>query len=501
MSAALILALQLGPALAGAVVALALDAFDRRVAAVVVSCAGLAASGGFGLYAGTTAAGSTVFEVLRVGAVFSTVPGVIMILAALALWGGWNEFIGRPGGGSSAALVALAAVASAAIAQSFDLLMLLVALETAAAAGYALVADARTARSDESALKYFVQGAIATGLLVMGLAVLVGGFAPTGAYLSLANVFTEPSLPTAALAGALLVLSALAFKSSLVPFHSWAPDAYESARPEVAAFLASGPKLGALGAMALFMAVVASGTLADRIIVVMAAVSGLSILVGSLGALRQRSYTRMLGYAGITQAGYALIGVVVLNPTSAVFFATTYAIATTGTFLAATAFRQARPEWDGSIDGLAGLGRGRARTAAISVTVLLVSLAGIPPLLGFWGKFQVFAGAITLSGRMFIVAGNPLLGWTYALLATAGIVGSVVSLAYYGSVLQALYLADQPTQQPETHSTNGDSGAETDGEESPTASVLVVTALAVVVLGLVPLFMGMSALMLPFTVG
>jgi NADH-quinone oxidoreductase subunit N len=253
-----------------------------------------------------------------------------------------------------------------------------------------------------------------------------------------------------------------------------------------------------MGALALFMVVVASGTLADSIIVVMATISGLSILVGSVGALRQRSYTRMLGFAGVTQAGYALIGAVVLNPTAAVFFATTYAIATTGTFLAATAFRSTRPEWDGSIDGLEGLGRGAARTTAISLTVLLVSLAGIPPLLGFWGKFQVFAGAITVSGRMFLVAGNQLLGWTYALLAVAGILGSVVSLAYYGSVLQALFLADttvpQPTDEEPVDIVAGE------GEESSATSAVAVTAILVVVLGLVPLFLGMSSLMLPFTV-
>ena len=497
MSAALILSLQLGPALLGALVALALDAFDRRRAAVACAALGLALSGAFGLWAGMTAAGSTAFGVLRVGGAFSTVPGLIAILAAVTLWGGWSEFAHRPGGGSSAALVALAAVASAAVAQSFDLLMLLVALETAAAAGYALVAEARTRRADEAALKYFVQGAIATGLLVMGLAVLVGGFVPSAAYGELAAVFAKPSAPLAALAGALLILAALAFKSSLVPFHSWAPDAYESARPEVAAFLASGPKLGAMGAMALFMVLVASGPLGDQIIVVMAAIAGLSILVGSLGALRQHSYTRMLGYAGVAQAGYALIGAVVLNPALAVFFASTYAIATTGTFLAATAFRQARPDWDGSIQGLAGMGA-RARVLCASLAVLLISLAGVPPLLGFWGKFQVFAAAITTSGQMFLASGNALLGWTYALVAAVGILGSVVSLAYYGSVLQALYL-----QSPQASASCPD-GSGADAENTATGSsagsAVVVAALAVVLLGLVPLFMGMSSLILPFTV-
>ncbi len=162
MSSALLITLQLGPALLGGLVALGLDAFDRRSAAVAVAAAGLLLSGAVGLWAGSNVSGSLAFGVLLVGDAFSTVPGLIMVLAAVALWGGGNEFAGRPGGGSSAALVAFAAVASAAVAQSFDLLMLLVALETAAAAGYALVADAKTSRSDESALKYFVQGAIAT---------------------------------------------------------------------------------------------------------------------------------------------------------------------------------------------------------------------------------------------------------------------------------------------------------------------------------------------------
>ena len=214
MSSALLLTLQLGPALLGGLVALGLDAFDRRSAAVAVAATGCCSPALSGSGPAPTSPGSLAFGVLLVGRAFSTVPGLIMVLAAVALWGGWNEFAGRPGGGSSAALVAFAAVASAAVAQSFDLLILLVALETAAAAGYALVADAKTSRSDESALKYFVQGAIATGLLVMGLAVLVGGFVPSGAYGELAVVFAKPAMPTAALAGALLILAALAFKSS-----------------------------------------------------------------------------------------------------------------------------------------------------------------------------------------------------------------------------------------------------------------------------------------------
>ena len=198
----------------------------------------------------------------------------------------------------------------------------------------------------------------------MGLAVLVGGFAPTGAYGQLADVVVAAVGPHCCAGGRAAGLGALAFKSSLVPFHSWAPDAYESRSPRGRRVPCLRPQArrhrgdGALHGGRRF------GTaLRRRCIVVLSVIAALSILVGSLGALRQRSYTRMLGYAGVAQAGYALIGAVVLNPTAAVFFASTYAIATTGTFLAATAFRAARPDWDGSIEGLAGLGSGRARTA------------------------------------------------------------------------------------------------------------------------------------------
>ena len=128
--------------------------------------------------------------------------------------------------------------------------------------------------------------------------------------------------------------------------------------------------------------------------------------------------------------------------------------------------------------------------------VLLISLAGVPPLLGFWGKFEVFASAITASGRMFLVTGNQLLGWVYALLAAAGILGSVVSLAYYGSVLQALYLRDPEPDSAAARDAEWDD-VRPAGPRSAARAVAAV-ALAVVLLGLVPLFLGVSAIVLPF---
>ena len=229
-----------------------------------------------------------------------------------------------------------------------------------------------------------------------------------------------------------------------VPFHSWAPDAYETAPVESAAFLAAGPKLAAIGAMSVFVTVVASGPEATPILVVVAGIAVLSVLVGSVAALRQHDYRRMLAYAGIAQAGYALIAVALPMAPLAVFFGATYALAATGTFLAAAAFQRLRPHWDGSVAGLAGLGR-RAPVLGGAVAVLLISLAGLPPLLGFWAKLVVFATG--LSYAVASLAAQPVHSWSVSIAVIAGILGSIVSLGYYGAVLRSLFfdapLADE----------------------------------------------------------
>jgi NADH-quinone oxidoreductase subunit N len=338
-------------------------------------------------------------------------------------------------------------------------------------------------------MKYFVQGAIATGLLVLGLAVLVGAYSPDGSYAVLGTVLEKPTPANPALLGVLLVVSALAFKIAASPFSAWAPDAYQSARSEVASALSSAPKLGAIGALALFVVVASTGALARQLLVPLALLSVLSVVVGSVGALRQRSYTRMLGYASVAQTGYALIGVAVLSPTAAVFFAATYALATTGTFMAATAFRRMRPDWDGTIDGLGGLGRTAPRTA-LGLSLLLVSLAGIPPMLGFWGKLQVFGAAVLAAGRAFSVGGDSASGAVYALLAVVGVVGSVISLAYYGSVLRALYFEREA----------GEACDPSESESGAAGWAVFGLGVLLLVLGLMPIVFGVATVLRPFVV-
>jgi NADH-quinone oxidoreductase subunit N len=488
----------LAPLLAGALLGVTLDAFVSRRAALYSVLIGFGVAAGASINAAirqpvVTSAWGT----LHVGGVFATIAAVAAVLGGLAVAGGWTELSKRDSGGSLAGLMAFAATASIVVASSRDITLLLIALETAAVCAYALVAAGRGARAREAAMKYFLQGAIATGFFVFGMAVLVTVFIPTGDLDGLSTSLASSSLPASiAAAGIVLLYAALAFKAGVAPFHAWAPDAYESAAPESAAFLAAGPKLGAISALAILVAFTASGTagqLQVPLSAVLAALAVLSLLIGSVGALRQRSYTRMLGYAGVAQVGYALIGIATTHtPSVPIFFMACYGLAATGTFLSAAAFRHIDPEWDGTVEGLAGMSR-KAPWASAATAVLLISLAGIPPLLGFWAKFVVFLTAIGAAGSAFAGLGPTQLGWIYVVAVAVGILASVISLGYYGRALAALY---QPSQADDAHDDSAsDSAAETPSESGGSAaSVVVLIAVLTVALGLLPLVTGIPTI-------
>jgi len=476
------------PLLLGALVAFAADAFASRRVAIGAAALGLVVSAAAGITAGVLAPTADVARVVRTGGPFSAVPGVIALCGALAIMGGWRVLASREGGGTTAGLYALAAASAGVVAAAVDLTTLLIAIEIVALISYALVSEGRTTRSDEAAMKYFVQGSVATGFFVLGMAVLVGLFAPSGNYAQLATTLGDRMLGQPAMVGVVLIVAALAFKAGVAPLHTWAPDAYETAPVPSAAFLATGPKLGAVLALVMFVTLADGALESPALVPILLALSILSVLVGSIGALGQKSYRRMLAYAGIAQVGYALLAVAMLDPTSGAFFMSTYALATTGAFLAADSFERLDPTWDGTTAGLAGMGR-RAPLTSAAVGVLLVSLVGIPPMLGFWGKFQVFATAIYGSAAAFLAGGSAVVGWLLAAAVAIGLVGSVISLGYYGSVLRALFL-QAPLQTP------SERDAET-GRERPSL-VLLLVAVSVFVLGIAPAIWGYSFLVAPF---
>jgi NADH-quinone oxidoreductase subunit N len=489
MSQQLVALLPLLVALLTAVVTLAVDAWLSRWVAIVVAATGL-------LAAAITAAASvgdnwSVPAFIAVGSTYSAFQTVILGSAGFALLGGSGELERHAHGGQLAALAVLIAGASAGVATSFDLVAMLILLEITALAAYALVGLGRHPGSSEAAVKYFVQGSIATTFFVVGLGAIIGVYGGSG---SLEQILGAGRVVynTPVLVGMGLIVGALAFKAGAFPFHSWVPDAYETAPSSGAAVLSAAAKVGAVGGL-LSVALILNGSL-DGSTLPIAAVSAGSIVYGNLAALRQTSYVRMLAYSGIAQVGYALVPVAVGQPQQTAFFLATYAIAVVGAFLGAYAIGRVRPEWDGTIRGMAGLGT-HAPWLAAGVAVLLLSLTGIPPLLGFWGKLQAFGIAIYASRMQDPVP---------VMLAVVGLVGSVVSFGYYGSVLRAMYFETEDVSQAdvdriEAAVPGGAPDADLPPDEEVSGGlagrVLGVCAIAVVLGGAVMLIFGQGALL------
>jgi NADH-quinone oxidoreductase subunit N len=455
---------------AGGVLAVALDAFDRRALAVLGALAGLTAGVVLALIAST---GSPVIsgEVVLSGRGFSASVALICAIGALVLLGGWRPLTTTSSGGGLAALATFLIAGAAALVVSADVLVALIALEMMALTAYALVWSARTSAATEASMKYFVQGAVATGLLVLGIAILVGLYGGTTSYVWIRGLMGSDAGPPVTTAF-VLIAAAFAYKLGAFPFHSWAPDALETAPPHLAALISGVPKLAAgLAMIVLFSRAVFGGLRPDYVMWVFGSLAILSMVFGAAGGLKQSSYTRMLGYSGITQVGYALVGVSMGGAamTSVAILLTAYALSAGLAFLAAGAFRAARPTWDGSISGLAGLGRER-KVLGVSVAAALFSLVGMPLTAGFWGKFLVFGVAASAG---------------YWWLAVIGVTASVVSFGYYGGVLRSLYFESAP--EGSAVQTQGDS-------DLVCVAVTAGLALLIVATGVLPLLFGMEPL-------
>lgn len=431
----------LGPvlvALSAAVLALALDAWATPRRAILASAVGALASGILAAVLWRARPGS-VLQVYWTGGLFAVMYAVVMLGASVALLAAVDDLAEHPRGGVLAALALLAAAAAAIAPASLDLLALLLAVEVASVCAYAIVALGSHRGAPEAAMKYFIQGSVATAIFLAGTAVLVGGVSGNPSFSAvLRRVAQVPKLAPFALLGLLLVATALSFKAGAFPFHSWVPDAYEMAPTSGAGVLSSAAKSGAL--LALLVLVAGLGGFMNAVMP-LSAIAAASIVFGNLAALKQRSFTRMLAYSGIAQAGYAIVPIAVTAQQGAqgaegvaptIFFTATYAIAVAGAFSAAVVYSRSVAGWDGTIDGLAGAS---ARKPVVSgaLALLLLSLTGIPPLAGFFGKLYAFKAAL--------VTGL----WPLALI---GLIGSVVSFGYYGSVLRALYF-DAPPDEPD----------------------------------------------------
>ncbi len=310
-----------------------------------------------------------------------------------------------------------------------DLIMLFLALELMSIPVYALAGFRRTSlRSNESAVKYFLIGSFASGILLYGSALLYGA---TGS-LVLSEIATSFDPENAIdLVGAGLVLIGLGFKISSVPFHQWAPDTYEGAPTTVSAFMATAVKVAAFGAL---LRVVYSGLapVSESVYGILWVLSALSMTVGNVMALIQRNTKRMLAYSSIAHAGYLLIGVIAGGEhgmQAVLVYLLAYTFMTVGAFTVVSVLTRDGEELD-RIDDLSGLAQTRP-ALAIVMSICMFSLLGMPGTAGFIGKFLIFSAAV----QNGLATGSSSLVW----LVVIAVLNSAISLGYYLRIPATMY--------------------------------------------------------------
>ena len=341
--------------------------------------------------------------------------------------------------GEYLALVLLATVGLMLLVGSEELLMIFIGLELLGLSLYVMAAfDKTDVRSAEAGLKYFLFGSTSSAFTLFGISLIYGMTGTTGLAQIAARLATTFPTPSGLLAvGIVMTLVGFAFKIAAAPFHLWAPDAYQGAPVPSAAFIASGSKVASfvvLGKMVLVGFAPVHGSAGWHAMVagwspVLAALAALSIVVGNLVALAQQNVRRLLAYSAVAHAGYTLIGFVAGNRegfSAALFYTTIYAVTLIGAFGVVGVVR--RETGGDNFSNFAGLAS-RSPLLAGCMAVFMLSLAGIPPLAGFFGKFYLFSAALHAGP-------NHALLWLVAL----GLVGSFVSLYYYLLVLKAIFV-------------------------------------------------------------
>ena len=339
--------------------------------------------------------------------------------------------------GEYLALVLLATVGLMLLVGSEELLMIFIGLELLGLSLYILAAfDKTDARSAEAGLKYFLFGSTSSAFTLFGISLIYGMTGTTSLAQIGARLATTPVQSLLA-AGIVMTLVGFAFKIAAAPFHLWAPDAYQGAPVPSAAFIASGSKVASfvvLGKIVLVGFAPVHGSAGWHAMVagwspVLATLAALSIVIGNLVALAQVNVRRLLAYSAVAHAGYTLIGIVAGDRegfSAALFYTTVYAITLIGAFGVVGVVR--RETGGDNFSNFRGLSS-RSPLLAGCMAIFMLSLAGIPPLAGFFGKFYLFSAALHAGA-------NQALLWLVAL----GLVGSFVSLYYYLLVLKAIFV-------------------------------------------------------------
>jgi len=370
------------------------------------------------------------------------------------------------------ALILLASVGMMFLVSSQDILMIFISLEFTSLCLYVLTAfSKRDARSAEAGLKYYLFGGVSAAFTLFGLSLLYGLSGATNLS-QIAAAIQGPKLDPLLAAGLVMTVIGFGFKVAAVPFHLWAPDAYQGAPVPSAAFIASGSKVAGFFILARvmtvgFRGVEGSGALLAYVpgwVPLLAVLAAASMVLGNLAAIVQTSVRRLLAYSAVAHGGYMLLGIMGRGDTALaalVYYVITYGLATLGAF-GVVAVVERQTGGDRLLD-FAGLSR-RAPLVSMCMAVFMLSLTGIPPLAGFMGKFYVFASALS--------ADRANLGLLWLVVAALAL--SAGSFYYYLKVLKQVYVVESAKEAAAVPIT------------ILSRVVLVLLALAVVVLGCAP---------------
>lgn len=357
--------------------------------------------------------------------------------AVVSLDGTFTEHIGE-----YFALLLLATVGMMFLAGAENLLMIFIALELTSLSLYILTAfNKRNLKSAEAALKYFLFGGMAAAFTLFGLS-LIYGLTGSIELRPIAAALKGRGLDPLLAVALVMTVIGFGFKIAAVPFHLWAPDAYEGAPAPSAALIASGSKVASFFILAKIMMLGFAGAegsgawraFASGWVPLLAAIAAFSMLLGNLAAIAQDNVKRLLAYSAVAHGGYALLGIVSDSPqgvASLVYYVVTYGLTVLGAFGVVAAVEERAGE--ARLSDFAGLWR-RAPLLALCLMIFILSLAGIPPLPGFFGKFYLFTAA----------AGGRAEGLGLIWLVVFAIVMSAVSLYYYLQVLKQAFVADAP---------------------------------------------------------
>ncbi len=356
-------------------------------------------------------------------------------------------------------LVTLSVVGMMVMVSAGDLMALYMGLELQSLALYVIASLRRDSlKSTEAGLKYFILGALSSGLLLYG-ASLVYGYAGTTLFSGIIAAAGEGQMSLGLLFGLVFVMSGLAFKVSAVPFHMWTPDVYEGSPTPVTAFFATAPKMAAMALFARVLHDAFGGATADWQ-QILALLSVLSMFLGAIAAIGQRNIKRLMAFSSIAHMGYALMGLAagtVFGVQAMLVYMAIYVTMNIGTF----AFILSMEKDGQPVTDIAALNMYAKREPgrALAMLILLFSLAGVPPLVGFFGKFYVLRAAYDAG-----------LAW----LAIAGVIASVIGAFYYLRIVYFMYF--------------GDEGEELDGGKSPVLWAFLMASAGAMLFGVVNLF-------------